>query len=234
MPHPNSPAGRSSPTSKFDLHDAFDGKVDFAGWASGVADTVRGILKQESILELFGDVKLLGGTSVVADAFHEYKTHLPDPNNLLSATASDIRGDTWAVEARIGLAAIAPWLAIAALVIDPIQHARHRKGIMDFAGEAGRTVVQEFVRQFPTDRDAIVWLLRFAFERTQAGGPASSSGRASQAVAHQRPPHHPGISGKAGQPGFHQRTDWSELDKAIAQDDKDLKQKGLDDFLREK
>ena len=32
---------------------------------------------------------------------------------------------------------------------------------------------------------------------------------------------------------FQQRTNWSELDRAITQDDKNLKQKGLEDFLEE-
>ena len=161
--HPNSPGGRTGsthlqhprPASEFRLRDALDGRDDVASWASGVADTVRGLLKHESILELFGDVKLLGGLSVVADAFHEYRTHLPDPSNMLSARPSAIRGVTSAVEGRLFLTAVAPWLAIAALVIDPILHANHRKGIMDYAGEAGRAAVEQFVKQFPRDMDAL-------------------------------------------------------------------------------
>lgn len=232
MPHPNSPVGRTasqshlrqrSPESEFRLGSTFEGWDDFAGWASGAADTVRSFLKNEPI-ELFGDVKSLGGASTLLDAVHEYRTHPRDSSGIL--------GDTGAVEGKLFLTAVAPWLAIAALVVDPILQVQHRQGIMDAAGEAGRTAVQEFIRQFPTDRDAVVWLVRFASEGNQRANSTFSS-NLHRAVAH-KATDAPKPSAKPHQPAFQPRTDWSELDKAIAQDDKDLKQKGLDDFLREK
>jgi hypothetical protein len=215
---------RRSAASEFRPTSMFDGRDDFASWASGMADTVRSFLKKEP-LELFGDVKLLGVASALLDAVHEYRTHPRDSVGIL--------GDTGAVEGKLFLTAVASWLAIAALVIDPILHGKHRPGIMDVAGEAGRTTVQEFIRQFPTDRDAVIWLVRFASEGNQ---PASSSSSSSlpDAAAHKAPGHPLKASAKPSQTSPQQRTNWSELDKAIAQDDRDLKQKGLDDFLRQK
>jgi hypothetical protein len=234
MPHPNSPAERVAPPThlrqrdgtkfEFPLSPFFEDWDDFKSWASGAADTVRSLLKKEPI-ELFGDVKLLGGASALLDAVHEYRTHPRDSSGIL--------GDTGAVEGKLFLTAVAPWLAIAALVLDPFLRAQHRQGIMDVAGEAGRTVVQEFIRQFPRDRDAIVWLLRFASEGTQPGGPASLNAP-HRAIAHPGSGRSIGPSAKVPQDTFQQRTDWSELDKAITQDDKDLKHKGRDDFNKEK
>lgn len=51
---------------------------------------------------------------------------------------------------------------------------------------------------------------------------------------HLRPGHPLKSSAKPGQIIPQQKTNWSEFDKAIAQDDRDLKQKGLDDFLKQK
>ena len=138
----------------------FENWDDFKSWASGAADSVRSLLKKEP-MEMFGDVKLLGVVSTLLDAVNEYRTHPRDSSGIL--------GDTGAVEGKLFLTAVAPWLAIAALVIDPFfLHRHHRQGIMDVAGEAGRSVVQEFIRQFPRDRDAIVWLVRFASEANQS------------------------------------------------------------------
>jgi hypothetical protein len=187
----------TGPKSDFPLSPAFDGCDDVASWAFGIADTVQSFLKKEPI-ELFGDVKLLGGASVLLDAVHEYRTHLPDPSNMLSARSSDILGDTWAVEGRLGLAAVAPYLAIAALVIDPSLHAMHREGIMDFAGEAGRWFVLEFIRQFHTDKEAIAWLLQVASEGAQPGSPTSLSSP-HRADAHRRSGRSVGPSAKVPQ-----------------------------------
>jgi len=231
MLHPNSPAGRTAstaqvcgPKSKFPLGPFFDDWTDFESWASGAADTARSILKKEPI-ELFGDVKLLGGASVLLDAVHEYRTHSHD--------SSGIMADTGAVEGKLLLTGVAPWLAIAALMLDPFLHAGHRQGIMDVAGEAGRFVVQEFIRQFPRDRDAIVWLLRFASDEGQSSSPPSLT-NPHHAVAHPGSGRSSGSSGKAPQESFQPRTVWSALDKAISQDDTVLKHQGRDDFNKGK
>jgi len=230
--HPNSPAGRigclsqlGGQRSKFPLSPFFDDWCDFESWASGVADTVKSFLKKEPI-ELFGDVKLLGGASVVFDAVHEYQTHPCDSKGIL--------GDVGAVEGKLGLTALAPWLAIAALMLDPFLRAQHRPGIMDVAGEAGRTVVQEFIRQFPRDRDAIVWLLQFASDGTRSGSSTASLTNHRYAVTHPGFGRSIGPAGKARQETCQQRTVWSELDKAMAQDDWDSKNQGRDDFNKKK
>jgi hypothetical protein len=60
------------------------------------------------------------------------------------------------------------------LVIDPfVLHPLHRQGIMDMAGDAGKTVVQQFIREFRSDRELIAWLIRFASGGPQTAGQPS-------------------------------------------------------------
>lgn len=263
----------------------FEGWGDFTSWALGMADTVRSYLKKEPI-ELFGDVKFVGVASTVPDIvlniIHEYRTR---------RNSTDILGDFGSIEGKLFLTGVAPWLAIAALVIDPfILHPLHRQGVMDVAGETGKTVVQQFLWQFPRDMDALAWLVRFASERTQSASRASltrsrrplghlGSGRlkSTKDVPHPNSPagrnfdwsslgipHPNSPAGRTfsywssfGMPHpnspvarvahathlphrsrpeskFPSGSFWSELDKAIAQDDKDFRNKGRDDFLKKK
>ena len=144
--HIRIPPGRSALPTHF--REPFTNRIDFSSWAAGVADTVRSILKRESIIELFGDVKLLGGASAFLDAVNdEHRTHRRDSSGIL--------GDTGAVEGKLFLSAVAPWLAIAALVVDPFLHAQHRQGIMDVAGETGRAAVRTVPSAVPRDRGRI-------------------------------------------------------------------------------
>ena len=111
-----------------------------------------------------------------------------------------------------------------------------------------------------SDRDAIVDLLRLASQETQPG--TASSRHIRQGVGHpasqsigsssnippsstnamlgdpkRTAPHPPSgtpvrLPGNVPQQGIQQRTDWSEIHKAIKDDDEELKHKGLDDFLK--
>ena len=104
----------------------------------------------------------MGVASALLDAVNEYNKHPHDSRS--------IAGDTGAVEGKLFLAGVAPWLAIAALVIDPALHAMGHVGIMDTAGESGRAAVEDLIREVPKDRDAVIWLLRFASQNAIANG----------------------------------------------------------------
>jgi hypothetical protein len=193
----------------------FDGWDDFASWAAGAADTAKSLWKRESV-ELFGDLKFLGGVSILLDAAHEYRTHPKDSSSIL--------GDTGAVEAKLFLAGVAPWLAIGAVLVDPILKAKHRQGIMDVAGDAGRAAVQQFLKEFPTDMKALAWLVSYASSQNpQIGSPTSSNPR--RAAPTHGSAHSAQSSANLPQFTYQPRADWSELDKAIAQGDADWRQK---------
>jgi hypothetical protein len=121
---------------------------------------------------------------------------------------------------------------IAALVIDPILHANHHKGIMDYAGEAGRAAVAQFIQQFPRDMDALAWLVKFASEQAQPHSPAVSN--AHSTGPHPQSHHSTGSSTKSPRQSQQTPPDLSELDKAIAEDQKAFCQQGLNDFNKRK